>query len=84
MRVEWSETAREELAEIWIKADSGHRRAVTAAADLIDKRLHSNPEDESESRENDQRVLFEAPLGIRFQIQVKPAVVRVVKVWQFR
>lgn len=84
MTVEWSQTAREELAGIWIKADSNHRRAITAAADLIDKRLYFNAKDEGESRENDQRVLFEAPLGILFALQAKPALVRVVKVWLFR
>lgn len=83
MRIRWSTTARDELAKMWLKADSYHRRALTAAADGIDNRLRTNPEDEGESRWDDWRVLFERPLGVLFRVEEHESVVHVYRVWQF-
>jgi hypothetical protein len=42
--------------------------AVTSASIRIDRRLQSIPEDEGESRASDQRITFETPLGVLFQL----------------
>lgn len=84
MNVRWAETARGELADLWLRADSAERRQIALAAHAIDKRLGTNAEREGESRQGDRRVLFEAPLGILFCIEENGAAVRVLRVWQFR
>lgn len=84
MKVRWAPTARKELANIWLSADSEQRRAITAAADLLDRRLRANAADEGESRSAGRRVVFEAPLGILFHVDKKRSVVRVTRVWTFK
>lgn len=50
MTVRWTAEARSELANIWLRADSAQRRAISAAAHAIDRRLAINPDNEGESR----------------------------------
>lgn len=80
MIVRWADTARGELADLWLRADSAGRRQIALAAHAIDKRLGTNTEHEGESRQGDRRVLFEAPLGILFSIEEIGAAVRVLRV----
>lgn len=84
MTVRWTQEARTELAEIWLRADSAQRRAITAVTHAIDQRLAIDPENEGESRSAGRRVLFERPLGIMFRVQRSRAVVRVTRVWKIR
>jgi len=84
MNVRWAPTAREELTKIWVRADSAKRRAITSAAHAIDVRLAGDPDSEGESRAAGERVLFERPLGVVFQVQPDRSAVRVLRVWTFR
>lgn len=84
MIVGWTTAARTELANMWLRADSAQRRAITAAAHAIDRRLAINPENEGESRDAGCRVLFERPLAITFQVQRSAADVQVLRVWKIR
>jgi hypothetical protein len=52
-RVEWLQTAVEELTEVWLKADSSMRRAISLAARQIDDMLSVDPESQGESRNGD-------------------------------
>lgn len=66
-RVEWLRDAVNELADIWIKADSPLRQEITKAARTLDKELESDPFRNSESREADTRISFAPPLAILFE-----------------
>ena len=65
-RVEWLQSALDDLASVWVQAESALRRAITTAANSIDPQLRNDPEQQGESREDGERVLFIPPLGISF------------------
>jgi hypothetical protein len=56
--VVWLEKAVSDLAEIWTRADSAGRRAITEATNAIDRTLGSDPIGSSESRIGEKRILF--------------------------
>jgi hypothetical protein len=39
---------------------------------------------EGESRSEGHRILFQSPLGVHFQVQFRPPVVLIHKLWLFR
>jgi hypothetical protein len=80
-RVEWRDAALNELATLWMEADSNQRRAITQTTNVIDEKLGTDPVGETESRERDDRVLFEPPLGILFQVDLSARNVSVDHVW---
>ena len=84
MTVRWTETARNELADFWLRADSVGRRQIVAAAHAVDRRLQIDAGNEGESRPNGRRVLFEPPLGILFRVEQSGSAVDVLRVWQFK
>jgi len=75
MMVRWTETARAELADSWLGADSVGRSQISAAALAVDRRLGVDAQNEGESR---------PPLGILFSIERDASEVHVLRVWQFR
>jgi len=83
-RVRWKRSAVNELANLWIRADSVQRQAITTASHLIDQRLQADPYAEGESRPGGRRVLLVAPLGITFRIEADGQTVSVLCVWLFR
>ncbi len=83
-RVEWLETALEELAALWLRADSESRRLVTAAARALDEALTDRPEEKGESRAEGERVFFSFPLGVVFDVDHNRSVARVLHVWDIR
>ncbi len=83
-RVMWLRTALDELAEVWARVDSTERKLITAATNNIDKRLERDPAKEGESRDARQRILFEFPLAIDFEVPSGQRVVRVLHVWSIR
>ena len=83
-RVDWAQSALNELAGLWTQADSAMRQAITAASQQIHQRLESDPLNEGESREGGQRILFVFPLGVLFEVDQQQAVVRVLQVWSYR
>jgi hypothetical protein len=73
--------AEQELAALWM--DSRKRDAVTKAAHRIDQQLQQDPEQLGESRPQDCRIYFDAPLAILFRVLVSSQLVEVVHVWEF-
>ena len=49
-RVEWLQSALDELADVWARADSAQRGAITAASHAVEQRLQRDPWNEGESR----------------------------------
>ena len=63
----WQKVAENELAELWLAASD--RRAVTRAASTIDAALSVRPLRLGESRASSvQRIVYQAPLGIEFEV----------------
>ena len=83
-QVVWVERAVNELAELWVQADSDGRRSITEAADTMDKILETKPFESSESREEGLRVMFVPPLGVFFEVDLSSETVKVAHVWRYR
>ena len=63
-QVEWVQSALEELAALWNRADSASRPAIRMATNVIDRRLERDPLNDGESRARGRRILFESPIAI--------------------
>ena len=77
----WVPGAERELAELWM--DAPRRGEVSDAANAIDVRLRTAPDEEGESREQGRRILLVPPLGITFEVVPGDRTVRVPDVWRF-
>ena len=75
-RVVWNRLALDRLAGVWLGASD--QNAVTAASHQLDQALAVDPENEGESRPNEERVTFASPLGIRFKVYTDRRLVRVL------
>jgi hypothetical protein len=64
--VRWRRAARDQLAAAWITA--ADRSALTAAANRVDRLLERDPLDCGESRSGIERVMFEGPLVVAFDV----------------
>jgi hypothetical protein len=82
--VRWTRAALDRLTAIWLRVDSGQRRAITAATHAIDGRLRSDPLNEGESRSGGRRVLLVAPLGVAFRVDAQTRTVTVLQAWYIR
>jgi hypothetical protein len=80
-RVEWIQSALDDLMDLWISADTALRQAITAASHQIDQQLRADPFQASEGREADERVLFVDPLGVTIEVDQTNRVVWVLDVW---
>jgi len=83
-RVEWIQDALNELAAIWMLADSRLRQAITAATHALDQQLQSDPLQNSESRDEGERVAFSYPLGVQIEVDTEQRIVWVLNVWRYR
>ncbi|MBW3600808.1 MAG: hypothetical protein KY475_26520 [Planctomycetes bacterium] len=82
--VRWLQSALDELAEIWLLAESGLRADFTSAAAAIDDEVSRNPATHGESRGGDERIFFVDPLGLRYEIDFDRSLVFVYHVWKIR
>jgi plasmid stabilization system protein ParE len=76
--VVWRPTAENQLAEIW--TDAADQPDVTRAADRIDALLAYSPGTVGESRTPGERVLFEPPLAVTFEVVEDDKRVNVLRV----
>ncbi len=74
--VVWKPAAELELAQAW--EASQDRRAVSAAANVIDQQLARLPGHSGESREGDDRIIFERPLSVTYRVSVADRLVVVL------
>ena len=80
----WSLEATEDLTRLWTQSDSLLRKAITVASHRFDKNLANDPESAGESRLGAERIGFEFPLGIRFDVDKANNKVRVLPVLLFK
>jgi len=83
-RVVWLRTALDELGAAWIQADSEMRAAITASTNRVAQLLQTDPQLQGESRSGGQRIMFQRPLGLTFEVREQAGVVRVLHVWIIR
>src|SRR2546423_527403 len=69
---------RADRAGGWTPSPDG--AAVTAASDRIDRLLAADPLNAGESRDGDDRILFDQPLGVIFRVDRAARVVFVLTV----
>jgi hypothetical protein len=80
-RVVWRRSALDEMAALWIDADTTLRESITLAAAEIDSLLADSPNEVGESRPNNRRIAFVPPLGFLFQVNSETHRVIVIHVW---
>ena len=78
--VVWKTAARDELAEAWLASPSPIRKAITVACHSLENQLRSNPFEVGESRDGNERIAFERPLVVLFDIDELRRLVRVLNV----
>jgi mRNA-degrading endonuclease RelE of RelBE toxin-antitoxin system len=76
-RVEWLQSALDDIARASIQADA---EQITAATRQIDKRLQSDPDHVGESRHGGRRIEFFAPLAVTFEVNDDDKTVAVLHV----
>jgi hypothetical protein len=67
-QVRWDQTALDELATVWMRADSALRRRITEVVHAIEKKLQTHPQEIGESREEGERIVIALPLGLICEI----------------
>ena len=77
-------TAQTALRQAWEEGDESLREAICQASHSVDQRLRQTPEEQGESRENQARILFEAPIGVLFHVDKDNMIVRILRSWAFR
>ena len=83
-RVWWQQSALDEVASLWISADTELRRAITEAVHQIDVLLARDPLGKGESRPDGRRLAFVAPLGFYYRLEDDEKTVVVLQTWLFR
>ena len=83
-RVLWIQSALDDMANLWINADSEMRADINRVADHLDQELQRDPFKISESRDPGEWVCFSAPLGLLVEIETGQKIVWVLAVWRFR
>ena len=76
--VTWNSECYEQLETIWKSA--ADRGAITRAAIRIDRVLATDPIENSESREFNQRILFDLPLVVIFVAEPELSQITVIEV----
>lgn len=82
-RLQWNDSAARELIDAWIKADSHARGLIASAIRSLEHELVTNPEETGESRSGADRIAFEAPIAVIFEIDRPARLVRIVQAWRY-
>lgn len=81
--IEWQPAAQQDLAAIWLAADSELRQQVTALSREIERTLRYRAATAGESRTDGRRILFARPLAVLFEVDEAAALAKVVAVWRY-
>jgi hypothetical protein len=72
------------LKSTWETADDALREAILRASGRIDQRLHHFPQEQGESRDDNTRILFQAPLAVLFEVDEAKKLVSIRRAWTYR
>ena len=78
--VVWSCEAEDDLAELWLDAET--RAEIVAAAREVDDALREDAHLLGERRYSRFRVLYSDPLAVDFEVKVEDRIVRVIAIWR--
>jgi len=81
--VAWLPEAALEFANVWLHLDPNQQAAVLAELKVFKQALVADPFGHGESREHGTRVMFEAPLGIRYRLEGDGYTVSILRVWRY-
>jgi hypothetical protein len=79
--VAWLDDATAEFVELW--GDAEIRQAVTGSARKIEAALRVNPLHSGESRPDNVRIIFEAPLAAVYEVFLNERQVNIIRVWYY-
>ncbi len=79
-----NQTALSPLSDAWENGTARLREAIVQASRRIDQQLHQAPQEQGESRDEHTRILFEAPVGVIFEVDEAKKLVRILRAWTFR
>jgi hypothetical protein len=68
MRVEWTESALDRLADLYVAADVDEQHDIEAIVETINSCLADNPWQLGESRPGNRRIWFVPPLFVVFRV----------------
>jgi hypothetical protein len=68
MRVEWTESALDQLADLFVQSDLVVQQEIEATVEAINSVLADDPDELGESRSAGRRVWFVHPLVVIFRI----------------
>jgi hypothetical protein len=77
-------TALTPLTTTWEQADAPLREAILLASRKVDEQLQSEPHVQGESRGDGTRILFQAPLGVTYEVDEGMKLVRILRAWAYR
>ncbi len=83
-RVEWLQSALDDLANIWNLADSAFRQQITQGSHRVEQQLRRDPHQAGESRSKGRRIVFEPPLAMVFKVEEDDQTVSILEVRCFR
>jgi hypothetical protein len=79
-----SENTTSFLKKTWEQADEALQQAILEATDSLNRALSERPHEQGESRDDGTRILFEAPLGVEYEIDDDRRIVHVRRTWAYR
>lgn len=82
--VAWTPLADEDLAFIWMNADSHQRQEITRYTETVIRNLRANADRIGESREPGVRIFAETIRGFEFRVSLPDRLVTVFRVWPIR
>ena len=82
-RCHWFTTALDELADLYVHADSAERDRIGDGVAAFNSRLADDPFAVGESREYDFRIAFPPLLCVYFRVDVSSRQVRVTRVIRY-
>ncbi len=82
--VVWANPILDRLADLYVGAEPADRERTAAGVEALNRRLATNPTEEGESRDGDQRVTFTPCLVVRFRVNLMSDAVRVIGVARSR
>ena len=66
--VDWDETARDELADIWVVATPSDRETIAAIVEATIREIETDPLDVGESRQENLRLAIHLPIALWFSV----------------
>ena len=82
-RVDWLQSALDEVTILWMRADSSLRQEITQAVYTVDQLLTDDPEKHGESRSGNERIVFVDPLAVFYRIEQDSGIVTILRVRQY-